>query len=75
MFGNMKNTYMLRKFKPYILEIILVQSDSHSVQQAHMPKSGLVADSANLMCIMMAELAELIFADSILIKAHLYPWE
>jgi hypothetical protein len=39
------------------------------------PKSRLAADSADLMRMMMAELAELISADSILVKAHLYPGE
>jgi hypothetical protein len=41
----------------------------------HTPKSGLAADSADLMRMMMAELAELISTDSILVKAHLYPGE
>jgi hypothetical protein len=38
-------------------------------------QSGLAADSADLMRMMMAELAELFSADSILVKAHLYPRE
>jgi hypothetical protein len=36
---------------------------------------GLAADSADLMRMMMAELAEVISADSILVKAHLNPGE
>jgi len=36
------------------------------------PEVGLAADSAALMRIMMAASAELISADSILVKTHLY---
>jgi len=39
------------------------------------PRVGLVADSAALMHIMMAASAELISADSIFMKTHLYPRE
>ena len=39
------------------------------------PRVGLTADSASLMHIMMAASAELISADSILTKTHLYPQE
>jgi hypothetical protein len=46
---------------------------AHSVRAR--PRVGLAADSAALMRIVMAALAELISADSILIKPHLYPRE
>jgi len=39
------------------------------------PKAELMAGSAALMRIMMAELADLISADSIFVKTHLYPGE
>jgi len=39
------------------------------------PKTELMAGLASLMRIMMAELAELISADSIFAKTHLYPGE
>ena len=39
------------------------------------PRVGLAAGSADLMRMVMAKLAEIISADSILITAHLYPGE
>jgi len=50
MSGNMKNTYMLRKCKPYIPEIIFVQLDSHSVSMRNTPPSRYIISFFVLYC-------------------------
>ena len=52
-----------------------VQQHGGACSRHTCPRVGLTADSAALMRIMIAASAELISADSILTKTHLYPQE
>jgi len=56
---------------PHGLEIACNSTGGAYSGHTH-PEVGLAADSAALMRIMMAASAELISADSILVKTHLY---
>jgi hypothetical protein len=62
-------------YTPHGLKNLLCDSTGGECSGHACPRVGPAADAAALMRIVMAELAELISADSILIKLHLYPWE
>jgi hypothetical protein len=60
---------------PHGLKKLLSDSTGGAYNGHARPKVELIAGSAALIRIMMAELAELISADSIFAKTHLYPGE